>query len=1406
MKVKNKLKPLTIEFCKRFLVCKMGSAKGHLMFAKKRNGESFTALDYWDKLHLMANQDLVTMLLGSGKKVDIMEQASLYTPETVAQMEAVRKKYEGTDKWMKAPNGEPTKLTEEQWLLVRTPNFKGWFGDWENKEIQIDVKNVSNDEAKGILLKTKDKVFVNEATLIKAQVSRSGRKKMLDPSSFRLSMENGFTWQEHISAACNIGELYEKASLSEITGDKYGQSKSKKYFSVYCSFNKKPAIAVMTILETVNAGHRIYSVQLVGLEKPAGILPRTVKKRSSASADLTYISIADVANKVNTCSKVLDENGEPLVVYHGTDAKNISEFKASESGALGAGMYFWDKEDLAKGHVKNIDGIVYGCFLNIKNPYIAQGPNPGGVEIMEKLQKNGHDGVVHPMGMYVAFDPNQIKSATGNNGNFSLDSNNIFEQAAFHGSGVGSIQEFDLGYLGTGEGAQAHGWGLYFAKDRKVAEGYRNKILDELGLDIWKFEIKDDDFEEALGIKQNYVGADRWIKEDARDFLKDKIDFLLEHERELNWDELEREARGYITQKAENGDYDISDIGGNLSDYIDDGVKRVTEWFKEKSGGFKLVFNGGLYEVEIPDDDVLLDEQKTLDKQPAKVKKALRQIEKEIGVKWHRQLTIGKDIYTNISNVLGSQRAASELLNKYGIKGITYEGNQDGRCFVVFDDKAVEIINVFNQENGKATQAQSAFLGNNVANVERFVDLLKDADITTFFHEAGHIFFVDLMMLGQNPLATEQMKRDWETVLKWTEWDENQLKEYENTAAYGQMAEIDREIREAMGTPQSQQVATAPLTGGQGAEGNGTPQPQPFAPITGGKRLEAALNRWRQERWARAVEDYCIKGDVPSEGLRKALSNIKKWLVKVYRMLRGAGVPMSKEVKDVMDRMLASKEAVELAAAKAGLEDFRRQGGLDMASDSAKDMWLKLYDEAKERAEAKVRALAMGDLEEERQVQMEEARARERERATKMFQNTRHFRAKAYLDATPNIDRNLVLAKFSLTPEEYERDVANDGGSVENAVAKYMKDVYEPVLQKEFYVTQAQMQKKAEEALQEPKYRAVVTAFEGEILESYNKRFHRLSAKLEKEEGERVRQKREAQAAVVKQNIQNLLDTLTPARVRGMAEDANIPEDLDKIPKEGLLDRVKNWLKNIIGKNITDPLGNKVHFALKEGETEEDYALHLLAGKDNAGVEDVERRRAIGVMLAERTIKRPWAVVTQENGRKLYMSIYKGRSGNIAEQVVVAVEDGEDGVVITSFPTMDRGLKNTALKEFKRRVSNAKAVDYLGTPAMGYSREARNKQTSNGSTPYSAVAKNSIADLDIDVNNLTPQEKRARREELHKETIRQLKEELKSAKQATRQAALEVVRNCRKYAARRMEDLPVSESGDFCKKNFSKSS
>lgn len=84
----------------------------------EKTGRNYTAKDYYQE----------RFALGFNGQ----QQADAFNQQVVAQSEAVRKQYEGTDQWMKAPNGEPTNLTEEQWCIVRTPAFKEWFGDWEN--------------------------------------------------------------------------------------------------------------------------------------------------------------------------------------------------------------------------------------------------------------------------------------------------------------------------------------------------------------------------------------------------------------------------------------------------------------------------------------------------------------------------------------------------------------------------------------------------------------------------------------------------------------------------------------------------------------------------------------------------------------------------------------------------------------------------------------------------------------------------------------------------------------------------------------------------------------------------------------------------------------------------------------------------------------------------------------------------------------------------------------------------------------------------------------------------------------------------------------------------------------------------------------------------------------------------
>lgn len=75
---------------------------------------------------------------GSDQRIDIApRQPAGDIPSSnrrqIAQQEfaAVEAQYRDTPQWLKAPNGKPTNLDERQWVQVRTPSFKKWFGDWE---------------------------------------------------------------------------------------------------------------------------------------------------------------------------------------------------------------------------------------------------------------------------------------------------------------------------------------------------------------------------------------------------------------------------------------------------------------------------------------------------------------------------------------------------------------------------------------------------------------------------------------------------------------------------------------------------------------------------------------------------------------------------------------------------------------------------------------------------------------------------------------------------------------------------------------------------------------------------------------------------------------------------------------------------------------------------------------------------------------------------------------------------------------------------------------------------------------------------------------------------------------------------------------------------------------------------
>lgn len=134
-------------------------------------------------------------------------------------------------------------------------------------------------------------------------------------------------------------------------------------------------------------------------------------------------------------SKVVDENGEPLVVYHGTQ-EDFAVFKKEGVKTLGfpdkQGFYFTPDASYAEGY----GDVLMPVYLSLKNPYLAPRDDYQHTYISPTrraaLEEQGYDGVIFEgsedglrQPEYIAFRPEQIKSATGNNGEFDATNPDI---------------------------------------------------------------------------------------------------------------------------------------------------------------------------------------------------------------------------------------------------------------------------------------------------------------------------------------------------------------------------------------------------------------------------------------------------------------------------------------------------------------------------------------------------------------------------------------------------------------------------------------------------------------------------------------------------------------------------------------------------------------------------------------------------------------------------------------------------------------------------------------------------------------------------------------------------------------------------------------------------------------------
>jgi hypothetical protein len=154
------------------------------------------------------------------------------------------------------------------------------------------------------------------------------------------------------------------------------------------------------------------------------------EKLETAKINDSGIDEVTLENLSKDVSKVVDENGEPLLVYHGSrSAEEFDTFNINEKG-----IFFTDKNIISEVYAEpnEITDNLYPVFLSLKNP------TPVEIEYLDDNRENidsSKEGYVadntrvsqNPHKEFALFDINKIKSVF-NQGTFSKNNNNIYLQ------------------------------------------------------------------------------------------------------------------------------------------------------------------------------------------------------------------------------------------------------------------------------------------------------------------------------------------------------------------------------------------------------------------------------------------------------------------------------------------------------------------------------------------------------------------------------------------------------------------------------------------------------------------------------------------------------------------------------------------------------------------------------------------------------------------------------------------------------------------------------------------------------------------------------------------------------------------------------------------------------------------
>ena len=602
-----------------------------------------------------------------------------------------------------------------------------------------------------------------------------------------------------------------------------------------------------------------------------------------------------------------------------------------------------------------------------------------------------------------------------------------YYQSAWHGS-PHDFDTFDLGAIGTGEGNQAHGWGLYFAKDKKVSKLYKEVLSEAQGSNkssLFKVEIPNET--ELLPEQYPISGYSRYVRDSLKNGLHKMSEEQLErftsllikyHKGSIIGDEWTNKYThfmdvGYIISELHNKNKTINDINKIKKRNVDRFLKSVgiDKSIDTIAGNEDLLeavykkFRNDLYPQ--------YEKEKQLEQE--REEKAISNVKTDVYGALEKTNIDGKQLYSFLSHALGNDahfnlhnvknaKKASEFLNSIGIKGIYYDGEQDGRCYVVFDDKAIKVIEKYNQSINGMTEIMK--------DGKRIISIFKTADKSTFLHEMGHVFFDDIQKLASMENAPEQLVTDWNKLKEWSGWVDGE--NVDNTKAH--------------------------------------------------------------EKFARGWESYLRSGEAPTSALQRVFRQFSKWLTYIYRSVQRLGGEVPSDIKDVMARMIATQEDIEAYAEQQQLEQFEKTELYKQLSEQDQARMQSYIADVKEKAKERVMRKLMKELdnrpikewdEEKDAIQVEiEKRLIEQYPIYKDHQRYNALGESAFEKTQYNSIEELEKAEVEQTGATFN-DAINQ--EMDNAKAEFMRDnnagkTNEQIAEEILLSTQGQMKLTEEES------------------------------------------------------------------------------------------------------------------------------------------------------------------------------------------------------------------------------------------------------------------------------------------------------------------------------------------------------